>query len=1065
MAFRWYNCEFSCVDRKSASRFGSLRRICLRVEHFFFVLCVFLLIIASAVAQSPTATISGIVLDPSGKAIVEAGITIVNDATRVQYSGKTNNEGIYVVPNIPPGLYRLQVSKIGFKTLIKPDIVLNVQDALAINFTLPIGAVSETVTVEGGAALVGTESAAVSTVIDRQFVANLPLNGRSFNTLLQLTPGVVLAPSSANSGQPGQFSISGQRTDANNFTVDGVSANFGVGTYLAQSGLGNAQAFSAVGGTSSLVSVEALQEFRVETSSFAPELGRAPGGQVILTTRSGTNDFHGGIYDYFRNTVMDANDWFARYAGIPRAPEHHNDFGAFLGGPLWREKTFFFFSYEGARLDLPQTSSTQVPSEYARSIASASLAPFLDAYPQPNDRTITPGVYTSTFAGSYPNRATLNATSIRIDHTFDSRFSIFGRYNDAPSNVIDRGGTGISPSSVSSTNVGTQTLTIGGSMLLSNQILNSVRGNYSTQSSNQMYALDTYGGAVPPAAGIFLGGLPAADTYGYFYTFDTSLAITGPSAKNKTRQFNFLDDLSVTKGRHELKFGGDYRAIFLDAKIEPYSLSLISPSVQTFLSTGQVSLGTQLSRGSRILAQSLSLYGQDTWKITERLVINYGIRWELSPAPSPQGSTTLASWENVNTPSEIALARSGTPLWKTSFGNFAPRFGLSYGFGPNNSFVLHMGGGIFYDLSVGSSAQLAEQFPNTASASFASVSVPLANVSQYLPVISLTPPYPAASGVTPNLKLPRSYQWNLALEKSLGRKQAVSATYVGQAGRDLLRTEAFFQPNANFSSAFLLTNNSAWSNYDALQIQFRRSLASGLQALLNYTWSHSLDNASNDVIAGLSNTIISAANDYASSDFDVRNSFSGAVTYALPTAVNSGAWGVLTKDWSIDAVAVARTAFPFNAVVYSTSPVGGFAAARPDRVPGEPTWLFGAQCVATDGPPCAGGKGLNPAAFSLPTTIRQGNEGRNDIRGFDLVQFDLSIARAFPLTERIKLQFRADAFNILNHPNFTNPQALVEFGPFYLQSQQMLNQGLGGLNPLFQEGGPRSLQLSLKLSF
>ena len=229
---------------------------------------------------------------------------VVNDATRVQYPGKTNQEGIYLVTGLPPGPYRVQVSKPGFKTIIKPDITLNVQDALAINFTLPLGAISEIVTIEGGAPLVNTESASVGTVIDRQFVESLPLNGRSFNTLLQLTPGVVIAPSSSTS--PGQFSVAGQRTDSNNFTVDGVSANFGVGSggYLGNTGSGSTQSFSALGSTSSLVSVDALQEFRVETSSFAPEFGRAPGGQVFVpVTRRGTNHFHGEVFDYFREYI------------------------------------------------------------------------------------------------------------------------------------------------------------------------------------------------------------------------------------------------------------------------------------------------------------------------------------------------------------------------------------------------------------------------------------------------------------------------------------------------------------------------------------------------------------------------------------------------------------------------------------------------------------------------------------------------------------------------------------------------------------------------------------------
>ena len=353
----------------------------------------------SSFAQSPSGTISGIVTDPQGAAIAEAEILVVNDTTRVQYAGRTNQEGIYLVSNVPPGAYRIQVSKLGFKTIIKPDITLNVQDALALNFSLPLGAISEVVTIQGGAPLVNTETASVGTVIDRQFVETLPLNGRSFNTLLQLTPGVVVAPSSSTT--PGQFSVAGQRTDANNFTIDGVSANFGIGSggYLGNTGSGSTQAFSALGATSSLVSVDALQEFRVETSSFAPEFGRAPGGQITLVTRSGTNDFHGEVFDYFRNTVMDANDWFANRVGNPRAAEHHNDFGGIFGGPIRKNRTFFFFSYEGARLDLPQTAQIEVPSLYARQNAPSSLAPFVNAYPTPNNATVTPGVFTDSFTG------------------------------------------------------------------------------------------------------------------------------------------------------------------------------------------------------------------------------------------------------------------------------------------------------------------------------------------------------------------------------------------------------------------------------------------------------------------------------------------------------------------------------------------------------------------------------------------------------------------------------------------------------------------------------------------
>jgi len=230
-----------------------------------------------------------------------------------------------------------------------------VQDALSLNFTLPIGAAYEVLTVEGGAALVNTESATVSTVVDRQFAENLPMNGRSFQTLIELTPGVVVTPSTTT--ENGQFSINGQRTASNYWMVDGVSANIGVGaaSNTPGNGLGGTLgSFSALGGTNSLVSVDALQEFRIQTSTYAPEFGRTPGGQISIVTRSGTNQWHGTLFDYLRNDVFDASNWFNGYANdppLPKAKERQNDFGGTLSGPILRDKTFFFFSYEGLRLD------------------------------------------------------------------------------------------------------------------------------------------------------------------------------------------------------------------------------------------------------------------------------------------------------------------------------------------------------------------------------------------------------------------------------------------------------------------------------------------------------------------------------------------------------------------------------------------------------------------------------------------------------------------------------------------------------------------------------------------
>jgi len=1063
----------------------TLRRTALPL--FLLVLCL-LALAPSSLGQTESATLSGLITDPQSRVVPDVAVEVTNVDTSVSTHQTSNSDGLYVMAGLKPGRYRVSVTKEGFRRIDLVDLVLNVQDVLSRNFQLQLGPVSSSITVTADAANVNTTDATVGTVIDRNFVESLPLNGRSFNTLLQLTPGVVIAPISSGF-QNGQFSIAGQRTDANGFSVDGVSANFGASStaLVGQSGTGTAQAFSALGGTSSLVSVDALQEFRIETSSFAPEFGRSPGGQVILTTRSGTNAFHGAAFDYFRNTAMDANNWFNDEASpqIPKAPEHHNDFGAVLGGPIWKDKTFFFASYEGARLDLPSTMLIQVPyfgSDVPGCSPSAAIAPFLEVYPKPNG-SVSAATCTGEFTGSFANKATLDAGSLRIDHTFNGRFSIFGRYNDAPSQIADRAGP---LSEINTTVTNTQTVTVGVNMALSSRVFNALRGNYSTQNAGVSYALDSFGGAVPPDPNLLFGGVPAGQAAAFFGPFDgTAQYSLGPNANNRTKQLNFVDDLSFTLGAHQLKFGGDYRAIFLDNVPVEHQLEYLILSVQDFISTGQVfGFITQTAPPARILSPSTSLYAQDNWKASRRLVLTYGVRWELSPAPQGLGSTTLASWLNVNNPSAITLAPAGTSLWHTTYGNFAPRLGIAYSLDQAGSMVLRAGAGVFYDLGVGESANLGREFPNAAANIFIPFlqPVPITNITSLLPTISSMPPYPSfgVQGFDPNLKLPRSYQWNVALEKLFGGRQAISATYVGQAGRNLLRQAALYQPNANFQGGFELTGNDARSNYNAFQLQYRRPLSSRVQALLNYTYSHSLDNASNDVIAGFSNTVISAANDYASSDFDVRHSFSGALTFAIPSLGTSGVLALLTRDWSLDTVIVARTGFPFNPTVSAPSSLGD-GSVRPDLVPGQPFYLYGAQCAQVFGPVshggngalqagqvCPGGMGLNPAAFDATTPVaenRQGTLGRNAISGFGLTQVDLSIGRKFSITERLNVQFRADAFNLFNHPNFTNPSGYLSGGPSYLLSPETLNTGLGGLNPIFQQGGPRSLQLSLRLAF
>jgi Carboxypeptidase regulatory-like domain/TonB dependent receptor/TonB-dependent Receptor Plug Domain len=1022
-----------------------------------------LVFLVGSVLASELAILTGYLTDPKGLAVPGARVQATNVATGIAYNGETNDQGLYRIPDLPPGTYRVVIQKDGFKTIVKQGVELHVQDVIALNFQFELGSLAESVTVESGTPLVNTESAAVSTVIDRQFVERLPLNGRSFNTLLQLTPGVVIT--AASSGNPGQFSINGQRTDANLFQVDGVSVDFGISTttgvrLIGQSGAGGTQAFNAFGGTSSLVSVDAMQEFRIETSTYAPEFGRTAGGQVIISTRAGTNQFHGNVFDYFRNDVLDANDWFANKAGKPRAPERQNDFGGVFGGPVLRDRTFFFFSYEGLRLRQPQTLIIQVPTIASRNSAIPAAAPFLNAYPKPDNPSATGAL--APFTGVFSNRVTMDAASIRLDHTFGRRLGLFGRYNWSPSTVVSRSG---SLSQVQTAEVNTTTFTLGGNSAWTSSLSTSFRFNYSRQEAGNNFRLDSFGGAVPPDVRALL---PAP------FTLENSDAVFQPldgiaayqfgfGTANEISHWNLLGDVTYIVRTHQLKFGGDYRRNLAHQAPLSFMPQYNPLSTAQFAATGIADFfANSVVRAGTILFNAFSVYAQDTWRLGKRATLTYGFRWELNPAPSGRNGTFLASWLNVDNPAALALAPAGTPPWKTTHANFAPRLGIAYRLTERGDLVIRGGWGIFYDLGTGESASLNQAWPNLALLVLSNVAVPLANPGAVTPSLSLNPPFTGLiHGFDPNLKLPYSHQWNVALEKSFGAKQSLSLTYLGQAGRRQLRPTVPFRPTSDFAPNvnFFGTINGDTSDYNALQVQYKRPLSQRVQALASYTWSHSIDTSSSDANGSLApDTVFPLSSDRGSSNFDVRHNFTGAVVYDVPGWKGNAFASRLTGGWSVAATAIARSGFPLQILTVIPTASGNYFT-RPDLVPSVPVWLFGPQFP--------GGQALNPAAFAKQTTPRAGTLPRNMITGFGATQFDLSLGRKFAFTERVALQFRADGFNVFNHPNFANPFPFVSGAGVVSSaaSTQMLNRGLGGLNALYQMGGPRSLQLSLKLVF
>jgi TonB dependent receptor/Carboxypeptidase regulatory-like domain len=1011
-------------------------------------------------AQSTNASLAGRITDPANALIVDARVVAICAGTNIRYEVTTNDAGEYHLASLPPNSYRLEVQKTGFKKLIKPDLILHVQDALRLDLQMTLGDVSETVMVESGAPLVNTESATVSAVINRTFVENIPLNGRSFQTLINLTPGVVVTPSTFN--DQGQFSVNGQRADANYFMVDGVSANFGVTGFIAmmQSASGALPALSASGGTNSLVSIDAMQEFRIQTSSFAPEFGRTPGGQISIATRSGTNAFHGALFEYFRNDVLDARDWFVNFNGLPKPKERLNDFGGVLGGPVVRDKTFFFFSYEGQRLRQPSSMQTVVPDGQSRQQAPAAMRPYLNAFPVANGPALAPGL--AQFNASFSDPSSLDAYSIRIDHSLGPKLNLFGRYNYSPSNLVQRGPFFSSGRVLSTTNSmasSVHTGTVGLTQMLSPEISNEVRANYSNHRIGIDFVMDGFGGAVPlPDSILFPSGITSTNGTFLFIVLGVGQYVQGKQGTTEQRQVNLIDNLSVTKGSHQLKFGVDYRWLAPFSSPAAYHQFAAFSGVSGALSGTALLAQSSSFQTNALLSQNFSVFGQDTWKISPRLTVTYGLRWDINPALKGKNrENDPFTVIGLNNPATLTLAPRGTPLYETTYGNFAPRVGLAYQFGGirNWDAALRAGFGVFYDLGHGSLGGVSSFFPYIVDKNFSSSPFPLSPQDAAPPVLNANLPVSTMLIADPHLKLPRTYQWNVAVEQSIGNNQSISATYVGSIGRELLRVTNLFNVNPNFEF-IALTDNSATSDYNALQIKFQRRLSRGLQALGSYSWSHSIDIASTDAIATNINTpgqIANANIDRGNSNFDIRHAVTAGVTYELP-AILSG--------WSIDSFLFVRSAPPVNIVGGSFFAAGTQLAPRPNVIPGVPLEIHGSQFP--------GGKIFNRAAFSSAPAGTQGNFGRNVLRGFGAWQVDVGLQRQFHLTERLRLRFRAEFFNLFNHPNFGSPTNVLT-SPLFGRSTQTLANSLGsggangGFNPLYQIGGPRSIQFALKLQF
>ncbi|MBL8230864.1 MAG: TonB-dependent receptor [Bryobacterales bacterium] len=1003
-----------------------------------------------AFAMKERAAIGGAVSDGSGARVPEAAVSVTNDDTGLRRTVRSDSDGAYRVASLAPGTYKVTVRKPGFQTVTQLNVELRPAEQTQLDFVLTIGSMKQVITIESVPPMTNTDDASVGTRVPRRLFESLPLNGRGLMSLAELAPGVTATP--VVNGEAGQFTANGQRANAHYFTVDGVSANTGVaGSGLpAQFTGGTLPGMTAFGSLHGLVSLEALEELRIQTSTFAPEFGRMPGAQVMLSTRSGTEQFHGSLFLALRQENLNANVWTANRDGLERSLHRLRHGGGSFGGPLWRGRTYVFSTWELMRLRQPINYRVLVPSAAAREAAPAFLRPVLDAFPMPNRGSLDP--LRGEYAGSGTRPSRLDSGSLRLDHAITSLHNLFFRYHHAPSST-DFGALQVFRSDFSQ-----RALTIGVTSVVRPNLVHDLRVNQTVGHSESAWFESNAGVTAPDLR-------PYAPGPGYTW-YALSIAglggwITGNGGRNRQTQWSAVDTLSWTRGRHAVRFGGEYQRLLPSRDYVATSAAMRYGSLEAFVGSQGLEFAVERADRASSRIENLSIFVQDTWRWTPALTLTYGTRWEVAPAPGYIARNGLVNSGPGITGGTAGPSSGGSPplgppsigfpggptgtqpplfpglpfgtltplpVWPTRYTQFAPRVAIAWSRGRT---VWRAGWGIFYDLG------------------FSAATDPINGAAfnrWQLPSLGAGVAGGGRSGgYGEDLRLPYSHQWNASMDFALTAQDVLTASYAGSAGRRLMRREvaaaAGFQVTA-------VTNNGR-SEYHSMQLQYRRKLSRRWQGVASYSWSRAMDNGSWDTGLFLTSPEI---RDWAAASFDVRHSLTVAFSHDL---------GGVLNGWRLHGFLRARSAFPMD-VLGTENELGlGFDnAPRPDRVPGVPVWI-------NDGSP--GGRRLNPAAFQMRPQ-GQGGLPRNSIRGFGFSQVDLAADRRIVLRDNLTLNLRLEAFNVLNQASFGDPVRFLNtpyFGRSIGTVASMLGRGSpnSGLAPALQIGGPRTLQLQVQLRF
>ncbi len=1032
----------------------------------FMSFVVSVLLLAVGLPAEAQTGVFGIVQDSSGMVLPDAEVQVQNEATGARWRTRSDGNGQYAIAGLSSGRYKLTVRLPGFRTISRIGAVVDVVNGLSLDFVMELLILHEVVTVVSGHDEIDPSRGDSLLVMRGSPGATLPTNGPDYRMLFDLMPGIIVTPAGVNDG--GQFTSNGQRPNANAFRVDGVSANAGVGGSSLPGSFPGASlpAMSAIGSTENLGSSETTQSVELRASGFAPESGSRLGAEAVVTTRSGSNEFRGEFFGHVRDNSWNARDWFANSYGLAYPRPSYRSLGGVVGGPVRRDRTFFFLSVENAQLNDSGLALTPVPSMAARLNAPAPLQRVLNAFPTPTGPDLGSGESLGLIG--LGRTASLQSYSARVDQALKSWGNLFARYVRSPSSSSSSQMGSIE--GISDWRSATIGITAGRA-----RVMHEVRLNHSEAAFRSTYANSPW-----VSAFVFAGLWPttqsgwqsinsllpqsasSATVWGLSIP-ELGQFIFGDYGRIRQDQWQFIDTVSVQTRRHQFRAGFDY--VDLNPSRDAPLTSILGEvsSLQGLLQGNPLAVTlSQLPRSGGNV-RTASFFAQDTFPITDRLNVVYGFRWEVTPpsVSQVQVATVSGLWTGTDWATTNAANINGVAPWPLRYGQFAPRIGVAYRL-RNSGLVLRAGAGAFYDTTLGASIDPVNGAP------FNSWLLPAGTTGINTPGGATTtgPTGPSdlapdvqrfLSGPYPALRLPRSYQWRISIEKSIGSRGVGSAAYIGSTSRHLLGNEIYIDPNTGLLvRGTTLTETSA--NYNALQVRYSGSLRRNVFVSTSYTWSHCIDDGSGDSSIFLVHPDYHLSEARGSCNFDICLALTAAFSYQVPRLTLAAVSG-----WTVSGIFRVRSDFPLNVVTSELALGQQFAnAGRPNLVPGVPIWI--------DDPSVAGHRRLNPGAFAVPASGQQGTLGRNAIYGNGLAQLDASLRRGFELPHGTSVEIALNIFNVLNHPAFADPVPFLS-SPLFGQSTSMQNLMLGsgtpntGLSPLFQTGGSRSAELSFRFSF